>query len=147
MRFSVFMMAMAVVFFLAIHLPSHSSLPTGSTVAKFAGKNVHKRLLAEETYRQKRYDEAMKRAFLGTDEDLLAGTSLHHRLGTVITSNLKDPAHTRDPSGCTAVAALLTHDKKIYVVCRHLIPSSYLSFNTSFRLMRVTRGRSSVSKG
>ncbi|KAG6377097.1 PP2C-domain-containing protein [Boletus reticuloceps] len=70
----------------------------GSTVAKFAGKNVHKRLLAEEAYRKKRYDEAMKRAFLGTDEDLLA-----------------DPAHTRDPSGCTAVAALLTHDKKIYV--------------------------------
>ncbi|KAF8133793.1 PP2C-domain-containing protein [Boletus edulis] len=70
----------------------------GSTVAKFAGKNVHKRLLAEEAYRKKRYDEAMKRAFLGTDEDLLA-----------------DPAHTRDPSGCTAVAALLTHDNKIYV--------------------------------
>jgi protein phosphatase 2C family protein 2/3 len=70
----------------------------GSTVAKFAGKHVHKRLLAEEAYREKRYDEAMKRAFLGTDEDLLA-----------------DPAHTRDPSGCTAVAALVTHDKKIYV--------------------------------
>jgi protein phosphatase 2C family protein 2/3 len=28
-----------------------------------------------------------------------------------------DPAHTRDPSGCTAVAALITHDGKIYVVC------------------------------
>jgi len=35
---------------------------------------------------------------LGTDEDILA-----------------NPAHTRDPSGCTAVAALLTHDNKIYV--------------------------------
>lgn len=70
----------------------------GGNVAKFAGKNVHKRLLAEEAYREKRYDEALKRAFLGTDEDLLA-----------------DPGHTRDPSGCTAVAALLTHDKKIYV--------------------------------
>ncbi|KAH0832062.1 PP2C-domain-containing protein [Lanmaoa asiatica] len=70
----------------------------GSTVAKFAGKNVHRRLLAEEAYREKRYDEAMRKAFLGTDEDLLA-----------------DPAHTRDPSGCTAVAALLTHDKRIYV--------------------------------
>ncbi|KAG8214601.1 PP2C-domain-containing protein [Butyriboletus roseoflavus] len=70
----------------------------GNTVAKFAGKNVHRRLLAEEAYREKRYAEAMRRAFLGTDEDLLA-----------------DPAHTRDPSGCTAVAALLTHDLKIYV--------------------------------
>jgi hypothetical protein len=27
-----------------------------------------------------------------------------------------DPSHTRDPSGCTAVAALITHDNKIYVV-------------------------------
>ncbi|KAH7919585.1 PP2C-domain-containing protein [Leucogyrophana mollusca] len=70
----------------------------GGTVAKFAGKNVHKRLVAEEAYREKRYDEALKRAFLGTDEDLLA-----------------DPAHTRDPSGCTAVAALVTDNGKIYV--------------------------------
>lgn len=29
---------------------------------------------------------------------------------------LIDPAHTRDPSGCTAVAALVTGDGKIYVV-------------------------------
>lgn len=116
MRFLVFTMAMAVILSLAPHLHSHSS-PPGSTVAKFAGKNVHKRLLAEETYRQKRYDEAMKSAFLGTDEDLLAGMSPHYHLGTIATLNFKDPAHTRDPSGCTAVAALLTHDGKIYVVC------------------------------
>jgi len=44
----------------------------GSTVAKFAGQNVHKHLVAEEAYRQKQYQEALKRAFLGTDEDLLA---------------------------------------------------------------------------
>ncbi|KAG0693181.1 PP2C-domain-containing protein [Suillus ampliporus] len=70
----------------------------GSTVARFAGRNVHKRLVSEESYREGRYDEALKKAFLGTDEDLLA-----------------DPSHTRDPSGCTAVAALITHDNKIYV--------------------------------
>ena len=45
----------------------------GGSVAKFAGKNVHKRLVTEEAYREKRYEEALKRAFLGTDEDLLAG--------------------------------------------------------------------------
>jgi hypothetical protein len=45
-------------------------------VARFAGEHVHKRLISEETYRQKRYDEALKKAFLGTDEDLLAG-ALH----------------------------------------------------------------------
>ncbi|KAJ7069808.1 phosphatase 2C-like domain-containing protein [Mycena amicta] len=69
----------------------------GSTVAKFAGQNVHKRLLTEDSYKESQYGEALKRAFLGTDEDLLA-----------------NPAHTRDPSGCTAVAALVTKDK-IYV--------------------------------
>ncbi|KAJ6613346.1 phosphatase 2C-like domain-containing protein, partial [Mycena sp. CBHHK59/15] len=69
----------------------------GGTVAKFAGQNVHKRLVAEESYKESQYDEALKRAFLGTDEDLLA-----------------NPAHTRDPSGCTAIAALATKDK-IYV--------------------------------
>lgn len=70
----------------------------GGSVAKFAGNHVHKRLISEQAYREKRYGEALKRAFLGTDEDLLA-----------------NPAHTRDPSGCTAVAALVTDDDKIYV--------------------------------
>jgi len=70
----------------------------GSGVAKFAGLNVHKRLVTEETYKNDDYEVALKKAFLGTDEDLLA-----------------DPAHARDSSGCTAVAALLTHDNKIYV--------------------------------
>ncbi|KAL1741420.1 phosphatase 2C-like domain-containing protein [Schizophyllum fasciatum] len=70
----------------------------GGTVAKFAAQNVHKRLVREEAYEKKDYEEALRRAFLGTDEDLLA-----------------DPAHVRDPSGCTAVAALITADNKIYV--------------------------------
>ncbi len=44
----------------------------GGTVAKFAGHNVHKRLVNEESYKEKNYEEALKRAFLGTDEDMLA---------------------------------------------------------------------------
>jgi protein phosphatase PTC2/3 len=61
------------------------SLSPGSTVAQFAGQNVHKRLLKEEAYQEKRYDEAMKRAFLGTDEDLLAGVlDRHHRLARLL---------------------------------------------------------------
>jgi protein phosphatase 2C family protein 2/3 len=51
---------------------SSSCHPAGSTVAKFAGQNVHKRLVTEESYKEAQYDEALKRAFLGTDEDLLA---------------------------------------------------------------------------
>jgi hypothetical protein len=47
----------------------------GGTVARFAGQNVHKRLVNEEAYRNKDYEIALKRAFLGTDEDILAGMS------------------------------------------------------------------------
>lgn len=50
---------------------SHINLP-GSTVAKFAGLNVHKRLVREEAYKDEDYKLALKKAFLGTDEDLLA---------------------------------------------------------------------------
>ncbi|KAF8510844.1 phosphatase 2C-like domain-containing protein [Gautieria morchelliformis] len=70
----------------------------GATVARFAGRNVHKRLTAERAYHEKHYDAALKKAFLGTDEDIRA-----------------DPSFFHDPSGCTAVAALLTSDRKLYV--------------------------------
>lgn len=70
----------------------------GSSVARYAGQNVHKRLITEETYKEGNWATALKKAFLGTDEDLLA-----------------NPAHTKDPSGCTAVAALLTADNKIHL--------------------------------
>lgn len=46
-------------------------------VAKFAGQNVHKRLVDEETYKESRYEDALKRAFLGTDEEMLASASPH----------------------------------------------------------------------
>ena len=45
------------------------------SVARFAGSHVHKRLITEEAYRAKRYEDALKRAFLGTDEDFLTGQS------------------------------------------------------------------------
>lgn len=70
----------------------------GGTVARFAGQNVHKRLISEESYHQHQFAVALKRAFLGTDEDLLA-----------------DPSHNLDPSGCTAVVVLVTSDNKVYV--------------------------------
>ena len=48
------------------------SCNTSDSVAKFASGNVHKRLVAEDAYREKRYEEALKMAFLGTDQDFLA---------------------------------------------------------------------------
>lgn len=70
----------------------------GSSVAKYAGQHVAERLASEPAYEEKDYATALKRAFLGTDEDLRA-----------------DPAFFHDPSGCTAVAALITTDRKLYV--------------------------------
>jgi hypothetical protein len=46
---------------------------TGGSVARFAGQNVHRRLVQEESYQHQNYEDAMRRAFLGTDEDMLAG--------------------------------------------------------------------------
>jgi hypothetical protein len=97
---------------------SHNS--PGSSVAKYAGLNVHKRLVTEEAYKNDDYEAALKKAFLGTDEDILASQFTFGRLFVITFPNWMylsvDPAHTRDPSGCTAVAALLTSDNKIYVV-------------------------------
>jgi hypothetical protein len=45
---------------------------SGDAVAKFASQNLHKRLINEESYREKQYETALKRAFIGTDEDILA---------------------------------------------------------------------------
>jgi len=69
----------------------------GGNVARYAGRNVHKRLASQEEYRDKKYPEALKRAFLGIDEDMLA-----------------DSSYTREPSGSTAIAALVTSDNKIF---------------------------------
>jgi hypothetical protein len=88
---------------------------TGGSVARFAGQNVHRRLVQEESYQQQNYEDAMRRAFLGTDEDLLAG-ACHSSSGCKYADLASDPAYTRDPSGCTAVTALVTKDNRIFVV-------------------------------
>jgi len=88
----------------------------GATVAKYAGTNVFKRLAAEQTYKDGSYQEGLKTAFLGTDEDILKSDipepdNFHRANGRIA-----DPDFVRDPSGCTAVAALITEDDRIFVV-------------------------------
>ncbi|KAH8104545.1 phosphatase 2C-like domain-containing protein [Cristinia sonorae] len=70
----------------------------GSAASKYAGENVHKRLLTEPAYKRGQYAEALKRAFLDADEDMRATAEFG-----------------RDASGCTAVAALVTKDNKVFV--------------------------------
>ncbi|TFY60500.1 hypothetical protein EVJ58_g5120 [Rhodofomes roseus] len=70
----------------------------GGAAAKYAGENVHKKLASDDAYQRKDYRAALKNAFLGTDDDMRNA-----------------PEMRRDGSGCTAVAALVTKDSKIYV--------------------------------
>ena len=76
---------------------------------------MHKRLVTEESYKEQNWEMALKKAFLGTDEDLLASRSL-------LESDIFERfipwkgGQTKESSGCTAIAALVTNDNKIYVV-------------------------------
>ncbi|KAG5719384.1 Phosphatase 2C like protein [Termitomyces sp. T112] len=75
----------------------------GSYVAKYAEENVHKCLVEEESYKQGQYELAMERAFLRADEDL-----------SILAKSDKSD-HSCQYTGCTAIAALVTTDGKIYV--------------------------------
>ena len=56
-------------------------------MAKFAGLNLHKRLVTEETYKNDDYEAALKNAFLGTDEDLLASQFMFSPLFVIFLLN------------------------------------------------------------
>lgn len=91
-------------------------------MAKFSGDNVHKRLANDPAYEGQEWGSALKNAFLGTDEDIRAGefwsvsllqlAAAHFLFSEILTES----RFFRDPSGCTAVAALVTEDGRIFVV-------------------------------
>jgi len=51
----------------------HRINDAGASIAKYSGQHVHARLLQDEAYAAKDYRTALKRAFLGTDDDLRTG--------------------------------------------------------------------------
>ena len=57
---------------------------------------------------------ALKKAFLGTDEDLLASRSFLE--SNIFERFIPWKGLTKGSSGCTAIAALVTNNNKIYVV-------------------------------
>ena len=87
------------------------------SVAKYAAQNFHKRLVAEESYKERNWELALKIAFLGTDEDLRTGKffSIESRHLLRNLSLWKAPLSQKEPGSCV-VTALLTRDNKIYVV-------------------------------
>ncbi len=42
----------------------------GASVAKFAGERVHRRLVEDGAYKERRFPEALKNAFLGSDAEM-----------------------------------------------------------------------------
>ncbi|KAG9284541.1 hypothetical protein G9A89_014145 [Geosiphon pyriformis] len=70
----------------------------GPNVAKYSGTHLHERIAKDEAFSKGNFHKAIINGFLGTDEDLK-----------------KDPQYASDPSGCTAVIALITPDQKIIV--------------------------------
>ncbi|CAO3687560.1 unnamed protein product [Umbelopsis vinacea] len=70
----------------------------GAAVAKYSGQYLHKKLLEEPAFADKKYDAALRDAFLKIDQDLR-----------------NDKEFANDSSGCTAVAALITEDNHVLV--------------------------------
>ncbi|KAJ3124814.1 Protein phosphatase 2C 2 [Nowakowskiella sp. JEL0407] len=68
----------------------------GANVAQYAGKHLHTRIAKEKEFEKGEYSAALKNGFLNFDVD--------------IKQDLPS-----DPSGCTAVAALITEDNKVFV--------------------------------
>ena len=72
----------------------------GASVAKYAGKNVFKRLTGEQSYTEENYQESLKKAFLGTDEDILK-SNVPRRSSF---ASLTRPSQIRSFSGIPPVA-------------------------------------------
>lgn len=71
---------------ISLLIPPWDSL--GAAVAKYAGANVHGRLVHDEAYKHKDYKLALKNAFLGTDADMRASESTSLSLGRLPMSDL-----------------------------------------------------------
>ncbi|KAI7906560.1 phosphatase 2C-like domain-containing protein [Cokeromyces recurvatus] len=70
----------------------------GSTIAQYAGQTLYKKVLESKYFETKEYSKALKDAFLSLDKSII-----------------EDNNFAYDPSGCTAIAALITEDNHIFV--------------------------------
>jgi hypothetical protein len=105
-------------------IPHINSL--GSSVARFAGLNVHKRLVTEETYKNDDYEVALKNAFLGTDEDLLASRFIFHHLFVIILLNQMHLQTLRIQEILRVVRPLQRYSHMIIKSMSYVYPLSFL---------------------
>jgi protein phosphatase 2C family protein 2/3 len=69
----------------------------GQNIAKYSGAHLHERIARDPEF-PNNIEDAIKNGFLGTDEDLR-----------------NDSQYANDPSGCTAVTAIITPENRVYV--------------------------------
>ena len=81
----------------------------GSNAARFAGQYVHSIVTSQPEFTAGNWRDAMKAGFLASDVDLRKGSVLMPPQPLIP----PDPTHLREPSGCTAVAVLITPGKTI----------------------------------
>ncbi|KAG0182365.1 Protein phosphatase 2C 2 [Apophysomyces sp. BC1034] len=70
----------------------------GSSVAKYTGQALHRHIRESKHFDKNEYREALKDGFMALDKELS-----------------QDKSFEFDPSGCTAVTALVTPDNRIFV--------------------------------
>ncbi|KAI9005506.1 phosphatase 2C-like domain-containing protein [Phycomyces nitens] len=70
----------------------------GKNVAEYTGRQMHNKVRKSPFFDKKDYKEALRDAFMSLDKEIN-----------------NDKAFASDPSGCTAVTALITPDKRIFV--------------------------------
>ncbi|KAI9480597.1 MAG: phosphatase 2C-like domain-containing protein [Benjaminiella poitrasii] len=71
----------------------------GSTIAQHTGQTLHHRVIESQFFEKKDYSKALIDAYMKLDDELI-----------------KDQNFSYDPSGCTAVTALMTPDQKFIFV-------------------------------
>ena len=105
----------------------------GDTVAHFAANRLHRCLRELEPYKKERYDDALIKAFLKTDEAIYQGIvclyvtllfATHTRSTELVpqTGSIADPEiiFTKGMMyGSCAISALFTSDDRLFVVSTH----------------------------
>ncbi|CEP12123.1 hypothetical protein [Parasitella parasitica] len=83
----------------------------GSTIAQYTGQTLHHRVIESSHFREKEYKQALVDAYMKLDDELLNGKPRTFKIRFVSDTPL-DQNFAYDPSGCTAVTALVTPDQK-----------------------------------
>jgi protein phosphatase 2C family protein 2/3 len=97
----------------------------GSAVAKYTGESLHHRVRESDYFDKKEYAKALTDAYMKLDKELAEGIYIYmskerrRECGIDRIYIYIDQSFICDPSGCTAITALIIPEEKaIYAVCK-----------------------------